>query len=121
MSGSQERRADIFVGEHRRAAPMSRKRHTPEEIGAKLREVDTLLVQGQSVAQAVKSVGITEVTYYRWRKDYGGPTKSFHTLRVKELEMENARLRRAVADLMLDKVKLVEAAEAHKPSAATKS
>ena len=88
---------------------MSRKRHKPEEIVAKLRQVDVLLAQGQTVADAIRSIGVTEVTYYRWRNEYGG-LKSEQIKRLKDLETENARLRRAVADLTLDKLILQEAA-----------
>ena len=88
---------------------MPRKRHKPEEIVAKLRQVDVLVSQGQSVADAVRSIGVTEVTYYRWRQEYGG-LKTDQDRRLKELETENARLRRAVADLTLDKLILREAA-----------
>ena len=88
---------------------MSRKRHTAEEIVAKLRQVDVLLAQGQTVADAIRSIGVTEVTYYRWRNEYGG-LKSDQIKRLKELETENARLRRAIADLTLDKLILQEAA-----------
>ena len=88
---------------------MPRKRHKPEEIVAKLRQVDVLVAQGQSVAEAVRSIGVTEVTDYRWRQEYGGP-KADQVKRLKELEAENARLRRAVAELTLDKLILKEAA-----------
>lgn len=88
---------------------MSRKRHKPEEIVTKLRQVDVLVSQGQSVVDAVRSIGVTEVTYYRWRQEYGG-LKSDQVRRMKELEIENQRLRRAVADLTLDKLILAEAA-----------
>ena len=88
---------------------MSRKRHKPEEIVAKLRQVDVLLAQGQTVADAIRSIGVTEVTYYRWRNEYGG-LKSEQIKRLKDLETENARLRRAIADLTLDKLILQEAA-----------
>jgi transposase-like protein len=88
---------------------MPRKRHKPEEIVAKLRQVDVLVSQGQSVADAVRAVGVTEVTYYRWRQEYGG-LKADQVKRLKELETENARLRRAVADLTLGKLILKEAA-----------
>jgi transposase-like protein len=88
---------------------MSRKRHKPEEIVAKLRQVDVLLAQGHTVADAIRSIGVTEVTYYRWRNEYGG-LKSDQIKRLKELETENARLRRAIADLTLDKLILQEAA-----------
>ena len=86
------------------------KRHTAEETVAKLRQIDVLLAQGRSVADAVRSIGVTEVTYYRWRKEYGG-LKGDQVKRLKELEIENSRLRRAVSDLTLDKLILTEAAK----------
>ena len=76
---------------------MPRKRHKPEEIVAKLRQVDVLVSQGQNVADAVRSIGVTEVTYYRWRREYGG-LKADQVKRLKELETENTRLRRVVAE-----------------------
>ena len=85
------------------------KRHKPEEIIAKLRQVDLMTSQGQSVANAVRAIGVTEVTYYRWRQEYGG-LKSDQIKRMKALELENQRLRKAVADLTLDKQILAEAA-----------
>ena len=85
------------------------RRPKPEEIVAKLRQVDVLTAQGTPVAEAVRSIGVTEVTYYRWRKEYGG-LKLDQVKRLKELETENQRLRKAVADLTLDKVILAEAA-----------
>jgi transposase-like protein len=85
------------------------KRHKPEEIVAKLRQVDVLTSQGRSVADAVRAIGVTEVTYYRWRQEYGG-LKSDQIKRMKALELENQRLRKAVADLTLDKLILAEAA-----------
>ena len=88
---------------------MPRKNYKPEEIVAKLRQVDVLTSQGQSVADAVRSIGVTEVTYYRWRQEYGG-LKSDQVKRLKDLEAENTRLRRAVSDLTLDKLILQEAA-----------
>ena len=88
---------------------MSRKRHTPEEIVTKLRQVEVLTAQGRSVAEAVRSIGVTEVTFYRWRQEYGG-LKRDQVKRLKELETENARLRRAVSDLTLEKLILREAA-----------
>lgn len=88
---------------------MGRKRHKPEEIVAKLRQVDVLTTQGQSVAEAIRSIGVTEVTYYRWRQEYGG-LKSDQIKRLKDLEQENARLRKAVSDLTLEKLILKEAA-----------
>ena len=88
---------------------MPRKRHTPEEIVAKLRQVDVLTAQGRPVAEAVRATGVTEVTYYRWRSEYGG-LKVDQVKRLKELERENARQRKAVSDLTLEKVILKEAA-----------
>ena len=88
---------------------MPRKRHKPEEIVAELRQVDVLVSQGQTVADAVRAIGVTEVTYYRWRQEYGG-LKTEQVRRLKELETEDARLRRVVADLTLDKLILKEAA-----------
>ena len=85
------------------------KRHKPEEIIAKLRQVDVLVSQGQGVADAIRAIGVTEVTYYRWRQEYGG-LESDQVRRMKELETENQRLRKAVADLTLDKLILKEAA-----------
>ena len=82
---------------------MARKRHTAEEIVAKLRQVDVLMAQGRQVADAVRAIGVTEVTYYRWRNEYGG-LKGDQVKRLKELEIENNRLRRAVSDLTLDKL-----------------
>ena len=88
---------------------MPRKRPTPEEIVAKLRQVDVLVSQGKGVSDAVRAIGTTEVTYYRWRKEFGG-LKADQIKRLKELEAENARLRKAVSDLTLDKMILAEAA-----------
>ena len=87
---------------------MSRK-HKPEEIVTKLRQVEVLTAQGQTVAEAIRSISVTEVTYYRWRQEYGG-LKGDQVKRLKELEAENARLRRAVSDLTLEKLILREAA-----------
>jgi putative transposase len=75
-----------------------------------LRQVDVLIAQGRQVADAVRSIGVTEVTYYRWRNEYGG-LKGDQVKRLKELEIENNRLRRAVSDLTLDKLILAEAAK----------
>jgi putative transposase len=88
---------------------MPRKRYTPEQIVAKLRQVEVLAAQGRSVADAVRAIGVTEVTYDRWRREFGG-LKADQVRRLKALEAENARLRRAVADLTLDKLILKEAA-----------
>ena len=88
---------------------MPRKSYKPEEIVAKLRKVDVLTSQGQSVSEAIRSIGVSEVTYYRWRQEFGG-LKSDQVKRLKDLETENNRLRRAVSDLTLDKLILQEAA-----------
>ena len=89
---------------------MAIKRYRPELIIAKLREADVLLSQGHTVANVIKALEISEVTYYRWRKEYGGMTTS-QAKRLKELEKENSRLRKAVSDLTLDKLILQEAAK----------
>lgn len=86
-----------------------RKAHTPEEIVAKLRQVEVLAGQGKTVADAVRAIGVTEPTYYRWRTEFGG-LKLDQVKRLKELERENVRLRKAVSDLTLEKVILKEAA-----------
>ena len=88
---------------------MARKRHGPEEIIGKLREAEVLIAQGRSVAEAARAIGVAEHSYYRWRREYGG-LKLDQARRLKQLERENARLRKAVADLTLDKVILAEAA-----------
>ena len=88
---------------------MPKKRHKPEEIVAKLRQVDVLVSQGQNVADAIRSISVSELTYYRWRKEFGG-LKIDQVKRLKDLETENARLRKAIADLPLDKLILKEAA-----------
>ena len=88
---------------------MSRKRRTGEGIVAKLRQADVLTGQGRPVAEAVRAIGVTEVTYYRWRSEYGGLRRD-QVKRLKELEAENTRLRRALSDLTLDKMILAEAA-----------
>lgn len=87
---------------------MPRKRYSPEQIIHKLREAEVLLSQGQTVQEAARQLGIAEQTYYRWRKEYGGLDKS-QAARLKELERENLRLKRLVADLSLDKSILEEA------------
>ena len=88
---------------------MPRKHHKPEEIVAKLRQVDVLVSQGQNIADAIRRIGVSEVTYYRWRQEFGG-LKTEQVKRLKELETENSRLRKAVSDLTLDKLILQEAA-----------
>ena len=88
---------------------MARKRYKPEDIVTKLRQVDVLVSQGRGVSDAIRQIGVSEVTYYRWRREYGG-LKTDQVKRLKELETENARPRRAVSDLTLDKLILQEAA-----------
>lgn len=85
------------------------KHHKPEEIIAKLRQVEVLTGQGKPMVDAVRAIGVTETTYYRWRAEYGG-LKLDQVRRLKLLEQENGRLRRAVADLTLEKLVLKEAA-----------
>ena len=89
---------------------MAGKRDKPEEIVVKLRQVEVLQGQGASVADAVRHIGVTVQTYYRWRRLYGGMGRE-QLRRLKELEKENQRLRRAVSDLTLDKLILAEAAK----------
>lgn len=89
---------------------MPRKIHKAEEIVSKLRQVDVLMSQGTAVADAVRSIGVTQVTYYRWRREYGG-LQMDQVKRMKGLELENQRLRKAVSDLTLDKLILTEAAK----------
>ena len=88
---------------------MGRKRDTPEQIITTLREAEVGLARGKSVKLISRELGITEQTYYRWRREYGG-MKVSQARRLKELERENGRLKRAVADLTLDKLILEEAA-----------
>jgi putative transposase len=87
---------------------MAGKRDKPEEIVSKLRQVEVLQGQGKTIADAVRQIGTTEQTYYRWRKQYGGMSRA-RLRRLKELETENHRLRRAISDLTLDKLILTEA------------
>ena len=89
---------------------MGRKRHTPEQIITALREAEVGLARGKSVKLISRELGITEQTYYRWRREYGG-MKVSQARRLKEFEREKGRLKRAVADLTLDKLMLEEAAE----------
>jgi len=87
---------------------MGIKKHTPEQIIFKLREADVVLAQGQRVHEVCRQLGVTEQTYYRWRKEYGG-LKTNQAKRLKMLERENAKLKQLVADLSLDKHILKEA------------
>lgn len=82
---------------------MPSKKHKPEEIIGKLREVEIVLAQGASTAEACRRIAVSEQTYYRWRKEYGG-LKTDQARRMKDLEKENLRLRRAISDLTLDKL-----------------
>ena len=86
---------------------MAKRAYKPEEIVSKLRQVDVLHGQGMSMADAIRQIGVSEVTFYRWRKEYGG-MKADQLKRLKELEKENQRLKRLVADLSLDKAMLEE-------------
>jgi putative transposase len=86
---------------------MVKRKHSVEQIIGQLREAEVELAQGRSVAEVCRSLGVTEQTYYRWRKEYGG-LKMDQAKRLKVLEQENTRLRRAVADLTLDKQILQE-------------
>jgi putative transposase len=88
---------------------MAKKRLSVEQIIGKLREAEVLLAQGQTIPQVSKKIGVTEQTYYRWRKEYGG-LRTDQAKRFKELEQENARLKRLLADAELDKAILREAA-----------
>jgi putative transposase len=89
---------------------MKRKRYSVEQIIGKLREAEVHLSQGQTVKEVSRVLGVTEQTYYRWRKEYGG-LKVSPARRLKEMERENSRLKKAVAELTLDKVILKEALE----------
>ena len=89
---------------------MSRKRYKPEQIISMLREADVQLSEGQRVGQVCRGLGIAEQTYYRWRREFGG-MKVSQARRLKELQRENSRLKRAVAELTLDKLILKEALE----------
>ena len=89
---------------------MPRKKYKAEEIVSKLRQVDVLVAQGNKVPDAVRSIGVTQVPYYRWRREYGG-LQMDQVKRLKELELENQRLRKAGSDLTLDKLILAEAAK----------
>jgi transposase-like protein len=89
---------------------MKRKRYTPEQIIAMLREAEVHIAQGMGIGEVSRQLGISEQTYYRWRKEYGG-LKTTQAKRMKDLEKENSRLKKAVADLTLDKLILQEALE----------
>ncbi len=88
---------------------MAKKRHTAEQIISKLREAEVLLAKGTEMPQVCRSLGVTEQTYYRWRKEYGG-VRTDQVKRLKEMEKQNVRLKKLVADLSLDNAILKEAA-----------
>ena len=88
---------------------MAKKRHTAEQIISKLREAEVLLAKGTKMPQVCRKLGVTEQTYYRWRKEYGG-LRTDQAKRFRELEKENIRLKKVVADLTLDNAILKEAA-----------
>ncbi len=88
---------------------MSKKRHTAEQIISKLREAEVFLAKGTKMPQVCRKIGITEQTYYRWRKEYGG-VRTDQVKRFKEVEKENVRLKKIVANLTLDNAILKEAA-----------
>ena len=88
---------------------MVRKSFTPEQVINKLREAEVLLSQGNTLAIVLKKIGVSDATYYRWRKEFGG-MRIEQAKRLKELEVENSRLKKLVADLSLDKAILAEAA-----------
>ncbi len=90
--------------------PRRRKRHTPEQIIARLREADALLGSGASIGQVCQRLEVSEQTFHRWRNQYGG-MKANEAKRLKDLEQENSRLKKLVADLSLDNAMLKEIAE----------
>ena len=87
---------------------MSRKRHTPEQTISMLRDAEVALAQGRSVGQAGRTLGVSEQSCYRWRKEYGG-LRTDQAKRLKDLEKENGRLRKAISDLTLDRLILGQA------------
>ena len=89
---------------------MSKKAYSPEQIIVHLREVEIYCSQGMTIGEASRKIGVTEQTYYRWRKQYGGMNSS-DAKKLKELEKENARLKKLVADLSLDNAILKDVAE----------
>ena len=89
---------------------MKRRRHTPEQVVRKLRTADALLAEGKDIAEVARALEVSEQTYHRWRNQYGG-MKADDAKRLKELERENGRLKRLLADAELDKLMLKELAE----------
>ena len=100
----------MLVLHHNPRSTMKKKHHTPEQIITKLRKVEALTAQGATVAEAAKQIGVAEQTVYRWKKQYGGMDRD-QLKRLKELEQQNARLKKLVAELTLDKDILKEALE----------
>jgi putative transposase len=88
---------------------MSRQKHTAEEIISKLREAEVLQAKGMSIEEVMRQLGVSDATYYKWRKEYGG-LRVDQAKRLKEMEQENTRLRKVVADLSIDNAILKEAA-----------
>lgn len=88
---------------------MAKRNYKPEEIVSKLRQADVLIAQGSKIPDVVRTLGVTQVTYYRWRREFGG-LQTDQVKRLKDLELENQRLRKAVSDLTLDKLILAETA-----------
>jgi transposase-like protein len=97
---------DFFLEEE----DMAKRNYKPEEIISKLRQADILIAQGTKIPDVVRTLGVTQVTYYRWRREFGG-LQTDQVKRMKDLELENQRLRKAVSDLTLDKLILAEAAK----------
>lgn len=89
---------------------MAKRNYKPEEIVSKLRQGDVLMAQGTKIPDVVRTLGVTQVTYYRWRREFGG-LQTDQVKRMKDLELENQRLRKAVSDLTLDKLILAGAAK----------
>ena len=101
---------NMLVLGRRKGGKMAKKRHTPEQVINKLREAEVAIAEGRTVAEAARRIGVTEQTFYRWRSEYGG-LRIDQARRLKRLESENSRLKRAVADLTLDNQILREASE----------
>ena len=101
---------NMLVLGRRKGGEMAKKRHTPEQVINKLREAEVAIAEGSTVAEAARRIGVTEQTFYRWRSEYGG-LRLDQARRLKRLELENSRLKRAVADLTLDNQILREASE----------
>jgi putative transposase len=99
--------SDVRISFENSGSAMADKHYKPEEIVAKLRQVEVLVSQGQNIVDAIRQIGVSELTYYRWRREFGG-LNAEHVRRLKDLESQNARLRKAVSDLTLDKLILQE-------------